>query len=214
MELLDVVRVLDSPVRIPIYSVVGYTHERIVYLSNVGGVTSLWSLNPTVGELLRLTREPVHSVANISMRSRYVIYTRDVSKGRELQKLFAVAVDGDEKRVYADMTPMRFFGLTWDGEKLVFTAANASGMSLYLAKEGSVTKNPSIRGGRVLFESNFEGSSKLYIYDLSNDSLTEVRFRNRDYHTYSPVEDLAFGWVKAGLKALLREGRHLHLLVL
>ena len=156
MELLDVVRVLDSPVRIPIYSVVGYTHERIVYLSNVGGVTGLWSLNPTVCELLRLTREPVHSVANISMQSRYVIYTRDVSKGRELQKLFAVAVDGDEKRVYADMTPMRFFGLTWDGEKLVFTAANASGMSLYLAKEGSCEKLMNV--DTVMYPTSIEGN--------------------------------------------------------
>lgn len=253
MELPEVVKVLDLLIKTPTYSVIGYTHGRLVYLSNAGGVTSLWSLDPARGEPLRLTKEPVHSVAYTSTRSKYVIYTKDVSKGRELQKLFAVGVDGGEERVYADTPPMRFFGLAWDGEKLVFSAATASGISLYLAREGlceklmdldavmyptstegdivvgagtlrknprstelfiynistgelrvytpregSANKNPAVRDCKILFESNFEGSSKLYIYDLNSDFLTEVRFRYRDYHTYSPVEHLIFGWVDDG----------------
>jgi len=38
-------KVLESIVKTPLYGVVGYTHARLIYSTNVEGVTSLWSFN-------------------------------------------------------------------------------------------------------------------------------------------------------------------------
>ncbi len=250
MSLFEKVKILESLVKIPVHSVAGFTYGRVIYVSTVEGVTSICSINPVEKKPLRLTKEPIHSIARPHPSSKYVIFTRDITKGMELQKPFMVSVDGGEEEVFADTPPMRFFGLAWDGERLVFSAATPSGMGLYLArkghyeklmdvntmlfprdierdiivgtgllrknprsmelffydlssnemkvytpKEGSVNKDPVIRNGKVLFESNYEGSNKLYIYDLNNGTLTEPEFTYRDYYDYEPVEHLVYGWV-------------------
>ncbi len=253
VRVADRVRLLELIVSVPTYSVVGFTSERLVYVSDVEGVTSLWSLNPRTGERVRLTEGPVHSVAKPSPRSKYVVFTRDVSKGRELQEPYVVSVEGGEEELLADVPPMRFFGGAWDGEKLVFSAATESGIGLYLARrgswekltdlktiayptdvegdlvvgagmmrgnprsqelfmydlssgeltiftprEGSVNKDPVIKGGKALFESNFEGRNKLYVYDVSAGDLRSVEFRFSDYVEYGAVEHLAYGWLRDG----------------
>ncbi len=250
MRLTDKIKLLETLVRIPTYSVGGFTHGRIVYVSNVEGELSLWSISPVEKKPLRLTKEPIHWFARPDPRSKYVVFTRDVTRGMELQKPFIVSVEGGEEELFADTPPMRFFGMVWDGEKLVFSAASATGMGLYLAKkgsyeklmdidtimyptdidgnlivgsgllrknpksselffydlstgeyrvytpkEGSVNKGPMVKDGKVLFESNYEGSNKLYVYDLGEDKLYSPEFKYRDYDEYNPTEHLVYDWL-------------------
>ncbi len=264
--LSDLVRILESLVKIPVYGVIGFTHGRVVYWSNVEGVLGLWCLDPVSGEVKRLTREPVHSVARPHPKSRFIAFTKDVAKGRELEKPFIISIHGGEEELLADTPPMRFFSMVWDGvkERLVFSAATPSGMGLYMAwrggferlmsintimyptdiegdlvvgagllrgnplsmeiftydlgtgelrvytpKEGSVNKEPMIRNGEILFESNFKGFNALYIYDLSTGELRSPEMSYRDYEEYGGVEHLAYGWVGDGRvwAVVKRDGR-------
>lgn len=249
----ELVRILEDLVNVPTYSVVGLATDRVAYVSNEGGFTALWSLEPVSGERVRLTPKPIHSVARPRKSSPLVVFTRDVAAGRELQVPYVVDVRGGEEEVLADVPPMRFFGMVWDGERLVFSGSTAEGMGIYLArrgyfeklmdlkviayptdiegdivvgagmlrgdprsaelfiydlgtgdfsvytpKEGSVNKEPAIKGGKLLFESNFEGKNKLYVYDPGTGDLSEAMMRHRDYAEYAPTESLAYGWTDDG----------------
>ena len=253
MELTDKIRLLEQLVKVPMISVAGFTHDRIVYVSNVEGELSLWSMSPVEKKPLRLTREPIHGLARPTPKSKYVVFTRDVTRGMELQKPFIVSVEGGAEELLADTPPMRFFGMVWDGERLVFSAASATGMGLYLArkgsyeklmdidtimfptdidgdivvgagllhknprsqelffydlssneykvytpKEGSVNKNPMIREGKILFESNYSGGNKLYVYDMGEDKLYKPEFKYHDYYEYNPTEHLVYDWLEDG----------------
>ena len=253
MELTDKIRLLEQLVKVPMISVAGFTHGRIVYVSNVEGELSLWSMSPVEKKPLRLTREPIHGLARPTPKSKYVVFTRDVTRGMELQKPFIVSVEGGVEELLADTPPMRFFGMVWDGERLVFSAASATGMGLYLARkgsyeklmdidtimfptdidgdivvgagllhknpksqelffydlssneykvytprEGSVNKNPMIREGKILFESNYSGGNKLYVYDMGEDKLYKPEFKYHDYYEYNPTEHLVYDWLEDG----------------
>jgi len=255
LDLSEKIKIIESLVRIPFYSVVGFTNGKVIYVSDAEGVMSLWSLDPADGKPLRLTKEPVHNVAKPHPKSRYLVFTRDVTRGRELQKPFIVSVDGGDEKLLADIPPMRFFGMVWDGEceRLIFSAATSSGMGLFVAKrgtyeklididtimyptdvegnlivgagmlrrnpmsmelflydisagelrvytpkEGSVNKEPVIKDGKVLFESNFKGSNALYIYDTESEELTQPKFSYKDYREYRASEHLVYGWLSDG----------------
>ncbi len=256
-DFAEKLRLLEDLIKIPMYSVIGFTHGKVPYVSDQEGVVSLWSLDPETGERIRLTKEPIHgaTVSRAHPKSEYVAFTRDVTEGMELQKPFIVSVRGGKEELLADIPPMRFFGLVWDGarERLIFSAASQAGMGLFLTKrgsyeklmdlatiayptdveedlivgcgmlkgnpksleiffydlktgemkiytpkEGSVNNFPVIRNGKVLFESNFEGKSSLYVYDISSESLEKVEFEHKDYERYDPSEHLAFGWTEDG----------------
>ncbi len=257
---------LESLVKIPTYSVAGFTHGRVVYVSTAEGVISLWSLNPATREVRRLTRNPVHSVAPAHRKSRYVAFTRDVTRGMELHKPFIVNVETGGEELLADVPPMRIFGLVWDGvrERLIFSAATRSGIGLFMAwrggyeklldvnaiveptdidgdlvagfgmlkgnplsmelftydigsgefkvytpKEGSVNKAPALHGGKLLFESNFEGSNALYVYDVRTEELGKPEMEGGDYSRFAPVENSVYGWTPDGRVWAVgeREGR-------
>jgi len=254
-DLSEKIKVLESLVKIPFYSVAGFARGKVIYVSDAEGVMSLWSLDPASGESRRLTKEPIHSIARPHPKSKYLVFTRDVTRGKELQKPFIVSVDGGDEELLADVPPMRFFGMVWDGERerLIFSAATSSGMGLFVAergtyeklmdldtimyptdvegdlvvgagmlrknpmsmelflydindgelkvytpKEGSVNKEPVIKNGKILFESNFEGSNALYIYDTTSEELTQPKFSYGDYHEYGAFEHLAYGWLNDG----------------
>ena len=65
---------------------------------------------------------------------------------------------------------------------------------VYTPKEGANSKRPKIvKDGKILFESDFEGRNKLYIYDLSSDELSKVKFTYEDYVKYGPIEHHSYG---------------------
>ena len=82
-------------------------------------------------------------------------------------------------------------------------------LRVYTPRRGSVNKAPRLYGSRMLFESNYEGSSRLYVYDLGEDRLEKPVMEGSDYAEYSPVEHVDYGWTSDGrIWAVgVREGR-------
>ncbi len=65
-------------------------------------------------------------------------------------------------------------------------------------KEGSQNKYPQLLNGKILFESNYEGKNRLYIYDPETKEITKVEFRYGDYEKFDPIEHGAYGWTDRG----------------
>ena len=82
-------------------------------------------------------------------------------------------------------------------EIFVYSLGDSS-LKTYTPREGSVNKAPRLLGSRILFESNFEGDSRLYIYDLETEELSRPVMEGGDYDAYSPVEHLDYGWTSDG----------------
>ncbi len=258
------VRLVEELVSIPTYALLGSAGGRIVYLSTKEGVVSLWSLDPASGETARLTEAPVSGAAPTRPESPHVVFTRDVSRGRELHRILYVDAAGGEEKPVSDAPPMRVFALAFDGERVAFTGATAEEMAIYMARlgggweklysldtmafvtdvegdyivgygnlrhdprtneifvyristgemevytprDGSNNKAPRLSGGRVLFESNFEGRSRLYVYDPDSGVLERAGFSHGDYDAYDPVEHDAYGWHEGIVWAVAKkEGR-------
>jgi hypothetical protein len=75
-----VVEVLEKIVRTPIYSLVGIVGGgKLLVYSNEEGFASLILVDPSSGDKMRITREPILWVAKPPMGASRVVYTRDVS---------------------------------------------------------------------------------------------------------------------------------------
>ncbi len=250
INLSRITYIIDSLVKIPSYALLGETHERIVFLSTREGVLSLWSIDLEGKDLKRLTIEPITDALITRTKSPYVIFLRDITKGRELHRLFMVDARGGEERLIAETPLMRIFSASYDGSKIAFTGATSGGIGLYISdlkgnwekltdldiiafttdlndkyivgfgnlrkdprtfelfiydmdtselkvytpKEGSNNKAPLLYDERLLFESNFNGKNRLYLYDPETNEISEVKFTHNDYYDYDPVEHDYYGW--------------------
>lgn len=141
MSYTNIVRVLEDLVNVPIWSVVGVVADgKVLASSNEGGFYSLWVLDPQSGERFKLTREPILWVAEPPLGSGRVVYTKDVSGGRELQLLYSIDVKLGVEDALAPMDPLRILGIADDGVRVAFTGATMEDIAVYVARKGSVEK--------------------------------------------------------------------------
>jgi len=250
----DIIKTLEVLAKIPLYATLGVAANNLVYLSTQEGVRSLWSIDLESKKVKRLTVEPVHETAIPVATSPYTVFTRDVTKGKELHKVFYVDVRTGKEDLLADTPLMRIFGTAFNGSYVAFTGATAVDTAIYLAKmdgswekivkletlafvtdvsskyvvgfgnlrknpktyeiltlnletnelkiytpkEGSQNKLPRVLGETVLFESNFEGSNRLYLYNPESNVIEKVKFSYGDYDVYNPTEHDIYGWTPNG----------------
>ncbi|KYH39924.1 MAG: acylaminoacyl-peptidase, partial [Candidatus Bathyarchaeota archaeon B63] len=247
-------RIVEAIVRTPSYEVIGYTHNKLVYSSAVDGDTDLWSLDLDTFKTIRLTHGGVHSVASVRRRSPIVVYTYDVSRGRELEQVFMNEVYGDKETRLEGMRPMRILGLGFDGDAVALAASTEKMMELWLLrldgeaekihevgamlfvtdyndgkivghgilkgdprsyeifiydlkrsefkiytpKEGSVNRNPRVRGDLILFTTTAFGDEELAVYDAAKGRLERPKFSYRDHERYKPKGYVSFDWTPDG----------------
>jgi len=191
MKLSQIVELVEEIVSIPRYFVVGFTHDHLLYVSNEGGFTSLWALNVKTGNRRRLIEEPIHGVAKPVAKASTVIYTKDVSGGRELQKVFYVDVLSGKGGLLGEMEPARVIGIAFDGEKAAFSAATAKEAWIYLGRRGSVEKVYDLKGGRA-FVTDVSGDIIVGYGNLRGDprssELLIFRLSEREFKIYTPKE--------------------------
>jgi dienelactone hydrolase len=258
-------RIIEALVRTPSYGVVGYTHNKLVYSSTSEGATDLWSLDLDAGKTKRLTIGGIHSAASVRQKSPFVVYTYDVSKGRELEQVFINEVEGGKETRLEGMKPRRILGLGFDGETIALAATTEKIMELWLLrpdgeaerihevgamlfvtdyndgkivgqgilrgdprayeifiydlkrsefqiytpKEGSVNKNPKVRGDLILFTTTAFGDEKLVVYNLAERRLDRPQFTHRDHERYNFTGYVSFDWTPDGKIWFIgkREGR-------
>jgi len=136
-----VVEVLEKIVRTPIYSLVGVVgKDNLLVYSNEEGFSSLMIVDPSSGDRVRITREPVLWVAEPPVGADRIVYTRDVSRGRELQRLFYYNLSRMVEEPLVAMEPIRVFGVADDGVNVAFTGATMEDLAVYVVKRGSMEK--------------------------------------------------------------------------
>lgn len=145
-ELAELVELITST---PTYTVVGVARDKLLYLSDVAGGLNLWEADLVSGERVRLTDEVIHSVAKPNEASSTVVYTSDVSGGRELQKVFYVDVVTRERGLLADMEPVRIIGIAYDGETVAFSGVSKTEACIYLVRRGNLEKVFTFSRGRA-----------------------------------------------------------------
>ncbi len=189
VEISRIIHILESIVRVPSYSLLGTASERIVYLSTLEGVLSLWSMDKDGGNRKRLTIKSIHGVALPRLESPYVIFIRDVSRGQELHKVFYVDARGGDEKLLADTPLMRIFGIGFDGSKVAFTGATAEENAIYIAKfDGSWEKI--YRLDRLAFVTDVEGKYIVGYGNLRGDPRTFEIFvynlETNEFKAYTP----------------------------
>lgn len=73
-------------------------------------------------------------MARIRPFSPIIVYTKDVSKGGELQQIFLINYDGSDKYKYEDFKPKRIFGIGFDGKIITLSAASMKTIELWILK--------------------------------------------------------------------------------
>ncbi len=178
MDLRRIVDTLEKIIMIPGYALLGETHGRIVFLSSLEGEVNLWSMDPEGRDLRRLTSEPIVDAEKPDPRSPYVVFSRDVARGRELHRLFIVDARGDGERLLAETPLMRILSFVYRAGEAVFVGVSREGLGLYrIGSDGGWEKLVDL--GSILFVTDFNDgyivgfgplkgdprSMELYIYD-------------------------------------------------
>ena len=133
-SITEKLKILEEIIRVPRYGVVGVTQNKLVYVSTVEGVFDLWTLDLETSKTVKVTSGGIHDVADVKSSSPLVIYTKDVSGGKELHQVFKVDVrEGKELKV-GDFKPKRIFGIAFDGEKAAFTCSTEKEIEVYSVK--------------------------------------------------------------------------------
>jgi len=190
-SVLDKLKIIETLVKIPLYGVVGYTQGKLVYSSNVEGIRDLWALDLSTSESIRLTKEGVYGVASIRPTSPLVVYTRDVSKGREQHQVFYTDIQGREEFKFEEMMPRRIWGIDFDGELIGVSAASEKAIELWVLKpDGEVEKVyetnsilflTDVGYGKIVGQGIIKGDLRafeLFVYDL----------RSLEFRVYTPKE--------------------------
>jgi len=181
LKLSELSSVIDRITGVPAYVVYGVAKGGLlIYGSNSEGTLDLYSLD-TSSRVRRLVARSIHFLATARPSSDYVVYIRDVSRGFELSRVYAVSASGGEAvDVSSSLPPQRVLGLAFDGERVVWTGATKEYAGVFLAKLGSEPELVARVSGReftsdvsdryVVGYGHLRGnpfSSELFVVDLS-----------------------------------------------
>ncbi|MEM2299402.1 MAG: alpha/beta fold hydrolase [Thermofilaceae archaeon] len=183
-------RLIEKIVTAPVYFLIGYASGHLLYTSTVEGVIDLWALNLETGEKIRLTQGGVHGVAKPRPQSSYVVYTRDESRGRELQRVYVTELKSRESFTFEALEPRRIVGLAFDGSEIALTAAgegvelwllNLSGTGERLYSTNCLMYVTDFRDGLVVGQGVLKGNPKSYeIFTFDIDA--------REFRVITPKE--------------------------
>lgn len=82
--------------------------------------------------------------------------------------------------------------------ELFFFDLGRGTMRVFTPKEGTVNKGPSLLGTRALFESDLNGTSRLYIHDIESGETAPAPMGANDYTAYGAAEHQYFDWTEDG----------------
>ena len=189
-SILEKIKIMEYIVRAPNYSALGYTHDRLVYASNVEGIMSLWSFDVKSRKSIKLC-DDIYGVAPIRPTSPLVVYSRDVSKGKELQQVFVIDCRGGKEFKFEDFEPKRIFGMGFDGNIIALSAASEKAIEIWILKPYSESKKvyetnlllfvTDVGYGKIVGQGILKGNPKAYeifIFDV----------KSNEFSVYTPKE--------------------------
>ncbi len=130
MSFSEKLSLIEELVRAPTYMVLGYYNKKLLFLTTREGVYSLWYLDFSSGEEVLIADEVVFASKAVE-KSPYILYTKDIERGREQHRAYLYNFDKRETVVVEDMHPLRVTGITFDGEKFVVSGGTMKGQELW-----------------------------------------------------------------------------------
>ncbi len=156
MTYSELLKLLESLVKVPcVIAPLGTTHNHLVYVALAEGELSLWSLNLKTKVKRRLVSGVrLTSIAEPNPKSRFVVYTIDISKGRELSRVYAIdIISGKVLDIGSNIEPGRVMGIAFDGEKVALSLSYKDKVSLILLRLDGVFEELH-RTDKVIFVSS------------------------------------------------------------
>jgi dipeptidyl aminopeptidase/acylaminoacyl peptidase len=147
MDLESLARLIRTVVSVPRYSLVGITKSGyLVYGSTLEGVYKLYAIDLNTGREFKVSEEPVHLEASTSRRSDIVVYTRDVSRGFELVKIYGTDLRTLETYELSEgVQPQRVVGLGYDGVRVAWSGSVGTEASIYLSDTSTRRAEPLVK---------------------------------------------------------------------
>ncbi len=180
-----IVKILEDLVKIPYYGLYGRTSSNeLVVESDEEGAPHIYLYNPFTGSKKRVTHKPIYLTATtLDKPINKIIYTRDVSRGKELQQIFIYDLIKNVEDKLVEMKPIRIFGLADAIDYVAFTGATSEGVFLYRVRNGELEELAKLPGFGITYMAEGDlivgtgslgGDPKtwdLMIYDLSTNEL-------------------------------------------
>lgn len=134
-RLVEIAQIIESITSTPSYVIYGITSGGLVlYGSTESGVLDLYVVNPSSGLKAKVAKS-IHLYAKSHPASDYVVFTRDVSRGFELCRIYAVNIrSGELIDVSSSLPPQRVTGLAFSGEYIAWSGASGEDAGVYLAR--------------------------------------------------------------------------------
>ncbi len=179
IELSRIASLLEALVKIPSYYVEGIALDQLVLTSNRSGVRSIWAMDLGSRELREIVKGPIAGMASPNPSSPYIVYARDITRGRELHRLYIYNLERGDTLEFPDIEPMRVISIGFNGEYLAFSGSTMETMSIYYGRvDGRCEKLVDLDKIVAVIDANdryvvgfghLRGdprSYELYIYDL------------------------------------------------
>ncbi len=123
MKYSEKLRIIEEIARAPVYYPVGFVKNKLLILSNMEDKLTLWILDPSTGEKEQIVKDPVTGVAKPVEETGMIVYSKDVTKGRELSRIYYMYIDEKIEYEAKKFPPQRIVGMAADREKIVFTGS-------------------------------------------------------------------------------------------
>ncbi len=190
MSYLDKLKIIEEIVKTPLFSVVGFTLDKIIYVSTIEGRRSLWLVDIENKERVKIA-DDISSVSNIVEGSPYIMYSKDVTKGKEQHKAFIFSIDDFENFEVNAITPRRITSMCFDGENFALSSSTERTLDLWLVKPDATAERlyeanklffaVDIEKDKIVGQGILKGnprSQELFIFDINTS----------EFDVYTPKE--------------------------
>ena len=158
MGFSEKLEIIEKIIKTPLFATPGYALGKLFFITTLEGSRSLWMLDFSSGEKIKLVDE-LSGISDIVPNSPYILYTKDVSKGRELHKPFILNIKTMEHFEIQEIEPRRIIGLSFDGDKFALSSATGKAIDLWVIK-------PSGEAEKV-----YEGQQFFYTTGIHRDKI-------------------------------------------
>ncbi|MCE4598987.1 MAG: alpha/beta fold hydrolase [Desulfurococcales archaeon] len=162
-------KIIDSVLSIKGYAVEGVAEGGlIVFSAREDSGRSLWVMGKSNGDKVKLVEGYIGYV-RASPRSHWILYSLDISHGRESSSLVALNVVTREKVVIEGFGMARVTGIAWDGSKAGVTVSTDRGFELRIVDSSSWVVEDVYRTDRPIFASDMDNGVLVGTGHLAGD---------------------------------------------
>ncbi|AHC52173.1 acylaminoacyl-peptidase [Sulfolobus acidocaldarius SUSAZ] len=136
MNYTEIIKGLERLIKIPEYHVLGKLRDNLVFFSTAQGVTNISALVGT--RVVRLTKEPISSTSTPKSHLDFLVFARDIEKGKEKHAVYACNLKGEEYEIASPR--VRIMSLAYDDKNVAFVGSSEDGTYLYVIEEGKLKK--------------------------------------------------------------------------